>query len=157
MVQTWLPLPSFKDSIRVLNMEHLGLQRYHVLEVMEYFHDVEVSQLPGDYEPHDLRDHPIIEMWAGYELQLCEYGLEACEEWQLRRGKRDSFYEKLSYHLEWATTEDALMHKPNWFGDVELHLSHQAALLRADRTYYSSQFLADGDRAMVWPRSDHAT
>lgn len=157
MICTWLPLPSFKDSVQALSDEHLGLQRIHVLEIMEYFHDVEVSQLSSDYQKHDLYEHPVTAMWHGYDLQLIEYGLEACEEWATRKGRRDPFYEKLANHLEWATHEDAIMHKPNWFGDVDFHLSHQAALLKRDRDHYKSYFMADTERALIWPESDYAT
>lgn len=157
MVQTWLPLPSYVDSIHTLTDTDLGLQRIHVLEILEHFHDVEVSQLPKDYEAHDLRDHPIILMWAGYEMQLCEYGLVCSEEWMMRKGRRDWIYKRIADHLNWATSEDAEMNKPNWFGDVDFHLSHQAALLRKNRTHYSRYFVADGERQLVWPASDHAS
>jgi hypothetical protein len=158
MIQTWLPLPNFTDSIATLRTEELGLQRYHVLEIMEHFHTPENSQMPADYDDwHNLDGHPIVGMWTGYELQLVEYGLEVCEEWSRRRGKADPFHQKLSYHLDWAMTEEAVMAKPNWFGDVDFHLSHQAALLKKDRKHYSRYFLADGARNIVWPVSDHAS
>lgn len=160
MINTWLPLPSYKDSIATLTDDHLGLQRIHVLEIMETFHEVEVTQLPVTYETHDLvsAEHPILDMWRGYELQLVEYGLVCCEEWTARKGRRDPVYEKLSRHMGWATTEDASFAKPNWFGEVEFHLSHQAALIRADKQHYSKHFMDDGDRHMIWPESDrHAS
>lgn len=157
MIQTWLPLPSYGDSIQALSDKDLGPQRLHVLEILEYFHDVEVSQLPDNYKYHDLVDHPITDMWIGYELQLCEYGLVCCEEWAQRRGRRDTIYNKISQHLDWATSEDAAMSKPNWFGEVDFHLSHQAALLKKDRSHYSRYFLADGDREIIWPVSNYAS
>lgn len=155
MIQTWLPLPSFAESVAHLKNEHLGVQRLHVLEILEYFHDPEDSQLPYGYQNHALDDHPILDMWRGYELQLCEYGLEACEEWARRKNKRiDPFYDKIGLHMEWANTDEAFMHKPNWFGDVDFHISHQAALLRLDKSWYSVYFKADTDRSVVWPESD---
>jgi hypothetical protein len=160
MLTTWLPLPSFKDSVKSLNNAHLGLQRIQVLELMETFHAIpeDESQLPDSYISHDLDpddDEPILNMWRGYELQLIEYGLECCEEYQLRKGKRDKIYKKLSAHLEWATTEDASFAKPNWFGDVDFHLSHQAELVRLDPKHYRPQFIVDVERELVWPLSDH--
>lgn len=155
MFQTWLPLPSFTDSVAHLKENHLGVQRLHVLELLEHFHDPEESQLPYNYQKHALDDHPIVDMWRGYELQLCEYGLEVCEEWTRRKSRRiDPFYNKISLHLEWANTEEAYMHKPNWFGDVDFHISHQAALLRLDNKWYSAYFKADPARSVVWPESD---
>lgn len=159
MLQTWLPLPSFKDSLQTLRTAELSLQRYHILEVLEYFHQPEETQLPADYDDHgDLDGHPLTTMWKGYELQLIEYGMQTCEEWAMRRGKQDPFYDKLSNHLQWASdSDDANMSKPNWFGDVDFHLSHQAALLRINRKHYSSYFVADGERPIIWPVSDYAT
>jgi hypothetical protein len=90
-------------------------------------------------------------------MQLCEYGLEACEEWATRKGRRDPYYERIANHLDWATHEEAEMLKPNWFGNVDFHLSHQAALLRLDRAHYSSYYMADVDRDLIWPASDHAS
>ena len=157
MLMTWLPLPSFKDSVTCLSDEHLGSLRYHVLEIMEYMHQPEDSQLPISYTGHEVyEDSPIIQMWKGYELQLIEYGLEACEVWAARHNDKNKMYEKLSLHLDWAATEDANMGKPNWFGEIEFHLSHQAELLRQDRMFYKEHFSWDGDRPLVWPVSDVA-
>lgn len=156
MIQTWLPLPDFTESVRALSDEHLGLQRLHVLELMEHFHDVDVSELPAGYETYNVTGHPIERMWAGYELQLCEYGLECCDEWTQRKGKRDWIYDKLARHLDWATSEDANMNKPNWFGNVDFHYAHQAALVRLDENHYRPQFLVSPERPMLWPESDDA-
>jgi hypothetical protein len=156
MIQTWLPVPSFHDSAELLSDAHLDLQRYHVLELLEYYHEPEESQLPIAYDGNQLDDHPIVDMWRGYELQLCEYGFEVCEEWAKRfpLGK-EIFYQKISYHLEWANTEDALMHKPNWFGEIEFHESHQYALLKLDPEYYGTYFFNESDGPVIWPRSDY--
>lgn len=160
MILTWLPLPSFRDSVRALADEQLGPQRLHVLHIIEYLHDVEVSDLPTDYDRTDcmIGDDPSLcksaAMWEGYEMQLLEYGLEACDEWASRKGKRDRLYEPLMKHLDWATSETSKMEKPPWFGDVNLHLSHQAALVRLDPTYYRSSFLVDPERKLVWPEAD---
>lgn len=156
MIQTWLPLPSFADSVSVLSDEHLDIQRVHVLELLEYFHEPEVSQLPFFYEGHELNPQsPIVLMWVGYELQLAEYGLQACEEQALRKDKDDPFFAKINKHMEWALNDDSVLSKPNWFGNVDFHLSHQAELLREDRRHYEQHFLHDGDREMIWPKSDY--
>lgn len=158
MIQTWLPVPEFAESIRVLNAEHLAVQRLSVLEVIEWIHtiDPEDSRLPDDYVVSDLDGHPILDMWKGYELQLIELGLMTCDEWAHRHGKRDPLHQAIANHLEWATTDEADFRKPDWFGDVEFHLGHQAELLRRDRDWYSAHFMAGEDRRMTWPRSKYA-
>lgn len=150
MIQTWLPLPSFKESVCALDDPELGLQRLHVLHVIECLHDVEASDLPDDY---DRSESPLqaAAMWDGYEMQLLEYGLEACDEWASRRGKRDRLYPPLAKHLDWATSETSKMEKPPWFGDVNFHLSHQAGLVRINPSFYTRTFLVDAGRPLVWP------
>jgi len=158
MIQTWLPLPDFAESARTLTDGHLQDQRLHVLELLEFYHSVEESQLPEEYEPHRLltNEAPIIRMWKGYVPQLAEYGLECCEEWGVRKAMLDPLYEHISFHLECAIGEEVDLTKPNWFGDVDFHLSHQAALLKKNRQHYQRYFMADGDRAVVWPVSKYA-
>lgn len=159
--QVWLPYPDVTNSVQCLSQVHLSLQRYYILEMMEVFHAIpeDSTALPDDYDPHHLAgsDHPILDQWIGYELTLCEIGLTACEEWQMRRGHQDPMYDKIRFHLECATTEDADFGKPNWWGDVEFHLSHQAALLREDKSHYKGYFLCDGDKGLVYPTSRYAT
>lgn len=157
-VQTWLPYPSFRESIRILNDSHLGLQRLHCLELLEALHDVEDSQLPDDYERHQMGyQSPICRMWIGYELQLCEYSLQVCDEYSMRKGKRDPIYDKILFHLEAATSDDADMGKPNWFGDIDFHQSHQANLVRLDKAYYTAYFKVNPGHSLQWPVSSHVS
>lgn len=162
IMQTWLPYPNFEESVKCLRLEELAIQRYQVLELMEEFHQVplEETQLPEDYKPHHLDDLEfigLITMWTGYELQLCEYGLVCCDEWQQRRSKRDPMYEKLDFHLMCASNcEDVDGTKPNWFGDVDFHLSHQAGLVRIAPAHYSSYFQVSAERPLEWPESKYA-
>ena len=158
MIQTWLPLPSYKDSIECLSREHLILQRLNILEIMEEFHAIpeEDSALPGDYDSHDLDGHPVLDMWKGHEVQLVELGLQTCEHYVKLTGKEDPLYQRLANHQEWATSEDADFSKPRWLGDVDFHLSHQSELLRRDREHYVAYFTEDRDRKLIWPQSQYA-
>lgn len=158
MINTWLPFPSFQDSTSCLSNEHLELQRLNILEIMEEFHSIpeEDSQLPGDYDTHDLDGHPVLDMWKGYEIQLTELGLMTCDEWSKRHNMTDPIYQRILNHQGWATTEDADFSLPNWFGEIDFHLSHQAELLRRDHDHYVEHFLRDGDRKLIWPQSNYA-
>jgi hypothetical protein len=158
--QVWLPFPDEIESLRCLNQVHLNSLRYNILELMETYHLVSQSdsKLPSNYERHPLieADHPILDQFVGFELWLAEYGLKACEEWQFRRGKHDPLYDHISMHLELAAGEDADMGKPNWFGEIDFHLSHQAALLREDESHYKGYFLVDRKKNLIIPRSTYA-
>lgn len=158
MIQTYLPLPSFRDSIKTLTDDDLRIQCAHVLEIMERFHCIEDSKLPKWYVPQipeGNEDAPILRMWRGYELQLCEYGLEACEEFQVRTSE-PGLYKKLVDHLEWAAGEESDFNKPNWFGEVEFHISHQAALVRHNQKHYGRLFRVDPAQPLEWPVSNYA-
>lgn len=159
--QIWLPEPDERRSLSQLNNEHLNELRWHILELVETFHRISPgdSALPDFYERHPLieADHPILEQFIGYEVWLIGYGMSACDEWQMRNGKRDPLYEALAHHMDIeASTDEPDPARPNWFGSVEFHLSHQAALLRADETHYKAYYMTGNARALVVPRSDHA-
>jgi hypothetical protein len=71
-------------------------------------------------------------MWEGYEPSLAEYGRVVCVEWR-RRGYKDTLlptFEPLS---------DARL-KPDWLGDMRLHISHQSNLIRKDKEFYTPKF-----------------
>lgn len=116
---------------------------------MNFFHEVEGSN-------YDLRFHPVIPMWKGYEPQLCEYGLVVCEEWK-SRGNPDNCYDQIAYHMDMAAGEEAVLTKPNWWGDVDFHVSHQAALVRYDPGYYLKIFKVERNLPLIWPVSDRAS
>ena len=160
MVQVWLPLPSFRDSLRTLSDEQLRVQRIDIIRLMDSFHEVQESELPRELTSRVSAQSPIYKMWRGYEMQLCEYGLHACEEWNNRapvKKEAYDFYRMISNHLDWATGEESDMGKPNWFGDVDVHISHQAALVRLNPDHYRKYFKVDEGLPLVWPVSRYAT
>jgi hypothetical protein len=161
MMQVWLPLPSFTDSVRTLSNTHLWRVRIDVIKLMDSYHEVQESELPvGLRSPYQIDEsEPLYKMWHGYEMQLCEYGLEACEEYTNRPSTPSedfNLYEIISHHLDWATGEESDMGKPNWFGDVDVHISHQAALVRLDPDHYSKYFKVDQSLPLEWPKSRYA-
>lgn len=158
MIQVWLPLPSFKDSARTLSTSDLKKQRVDVVNLMDAFHEVAESELPRHEQESVRSDSPLYRMWYGFEMQLCEYGLEVCEEYDRRVGKNGpvDYYAIIARHLDWATGEESDMSKPNWFGDVDIHLSHQAALVRSDPEWYGKWYRVDTSLQLVWAWSKHA-
>lgn len=159
MIQTWLPLPDFRQSLASLHDEDLERVRWNVLYLLEKFHDVEQTELPMHYRATVTRlvvHSPIWQMWQGHEVQLAEYGLEACEEFSVRHHGPDPVYELIQFHQESAISENNDMGKPVWFGDVDFHLGHQSALLKLRPAFYRGVFI-DSSHPLVWPRSAHAT
>lgn len=144
-MQTFLPYPDFAESAAALDRQRLGKQRVEVVQILNVLHQVD--------DKTGWANHPVMKMWRGHEPQLCEYGIEICEEWT-RRGYEDNCQAKIEWHLDCATSGDFTMEKPKWFGDVEFHLSHQSNLLRKDPEWYGKIFVGiPSDLPYIWPEA----
>jgi len=118
---TFLPLPSFEESAKVLDRRRLGCQRGECLLLLK--------TLAGE----DTRwiNHPIISMWRGHEQALAVYGCSICVEWK-RRGYKDSTHERI---MDYMDSEKYPIVYPVW--DERLYASHRAALLYKAPEWYS--------------------
>lgn len=144
-VNTFLPYPDYTLSAAVLDDKRLGKQRVEVLQILNTLHEIPTES----GKPRGWSNHPAVRMWRGCELQLCEYGLVITEEWK-RRGFKDTCYNKIRQHLDWA--EGGNMLKPIWFGDVDFHDSHKSNLLRKDPDHYGKFFQhVPADLPYIWP------
>lgn len=139
-MQTFLPYPDYTMSAHVLDRQRLGKQRVEVLQILNVLHEIKTGY----------KNHPAVKMWSGCELQLTEYGLVICEEW-ISRGYKDTCFEKIKQHQLWA--EGGNMLKPEWFGNLEFHLGHQATLIKKDPVYYGKIFegIDPDEHPVIWP------
>lgn len=119
-IQTFLPLPDFQESAKVLDNKRLGKQRVEAYQIMRV-----LAGLTKGW-----RNHPAVLMWRDYEPALYEYGRIVCVEWR-ERGFTDNLYDKFP---------NARVITPKWLGDMRLHISHQANLVRKDPEYYRRYF-----------------
>jgi hypothetical protein len=120
-MQTFLPLPDYKETARVLDYRRLGKQRVEAWQILKVLKGESVGW----------RNHPAVRMWAGYEDSLNEYGKEMCLEW-IKRGYNDTMLERFVCVGDPTT--------PAWLGDNRLHLSHQSNLIRKYPEYYKIHF-----------------
>lgn len=118
---TFLPLASFTRSAAVLDSRRLGKQRLEAMELLDAIRGLNPS----------LANHPAAEMWRGHERSLAEYGLAVCQEWK-KRGFADIM--ELDFKLALISLPPCEL--PSWFGDVRLHASHRANLVRKDPRWY---------------------
>lgn len=125
MVNTFLPYPNFKKSVRSLDFRRLGKQRIETKQIL--------GALRGEYEGWS--NHPATKMWEGYEGPLCIYGIRACEEW-ISRGYNDN---TLPFFEDMVQLYDTCM-VPWWVGMGTFHRSHQSNLIRKDAAHYGPQF-----------------
>jgi hypothetical protein len=78
-MQTFLPFPSFEQSLQSLDYRRLGKQRVETKQIL--------MALLG--ESKGWVNHPATKMWRGHEHALAEYGLLSCREWK-SRGYKDN-------------------------------------------------------------------
>lgn len=135
-MQTFLPLPDFRESAAVMDRLRLGKQRVEALQILRALADPE----------YGWQNHPAVRMWRGHAGALVRYGTAVCDEWT-SRGYRDGCRDKIAVMADPATASD-----PPWLGDDEFHASHRAALLLKDPDHYGRFGWAEEPAYdYVWP------
>lgn len=131
-MQTFLPLPSFRPSVSVLDTKRLGKQRVECVQIL--------NALEG--RSRGWVNHPATRMWRGYERALRQY-LRACIlEW-VSRGYQNTIP---------LPERDDCCPMPPWLGNPEFHASHRSNLLRKDPAYYGAAgWTEPHDLPYVWP------
>jgi len=115
VMQTFLPYPDFRRSLRILDFRRLGKQRLEASQL--------IRAITGGV---GWSRHPAARMWSGYLNALKLYYNLAIEEW-VRRGYRN--------RMKKMIIEGEIV-LPPWVGDEAFHASHRSNLLRKDPVYY---------------------
>lgn len=148
-MQTFLPLPSFRESARCLDNKRLGKQRLECKQILLCLGVPIGEHVPGK---KGWRNHPAVLMWSGYEVALLTYAIVVCREWASRRFKdklRAEFGAAYSRLRPTVITNEY----PPWFGDRDFHASHRSNLLRKDFKHYSRHGWQEPiDLPYIWPR-----
>jgi Pyrimidine dimer DNA glycosylase len=88
-------------------------------------------------------------MWRGHAGALLDYGIAVCLEW-VSRGYNDTMYDRFVTMSEEVDLGESF-HYPTWWGGP-IHMSHQAALVRKDPTFYRPIFPdVDDTIPYFWP------
>lgn len=132
-MQTFLPLPDFAASARVLDRQRLGKQRVEAWML----HDILVNP---DSRWWRWRPHPVVRMWRGHEEALAAYFWTMVEEWT-RRGYRSTIV---------LPRPVAPVAMPPWLGDERLHASHRSNLLRKLPEWYGRFGWREGPEQPYW-------
>jgi hypothetical protein len=147
-MQTFLPLPSFRRSAAVLDNKRLGKQRVECKQILLCL------GLPiGTHTPSGSRwrNHPAVQMWAGYETALLVYSIVMCREWR-RRGFTDNLCREFEHRYAIVRPTITTNKYPPWFGDANFHASHRGNLLRKDYAHYSKfGWMEEIHLPYVWP------
>lgn len=134
-MQTFLPLPDFVETAKVLDWRRLGKQRCEAWQI--------IQALCGGT---GWVNHPAVKMWRGHVSCLAAYGVTICDEW-ISRGYRDTMRQRFGPYLVDEPTP------PRWLGDSAFHLAHRSNLLRKNLAHYR-QFWPDDpdDLPYIWPQ-----
>lgn len=139
MVNTFLPLPDFRESLLSLDKRRLGKQRLEAYQIINFLLGTPLGSGKG------YANHPAKEMWKGYTNALIEYYNICLEVWVERGGKNE---------MKPFTIEGEIVYPP-WFGVMEFHYSHQAALIRKEPAAYLPLFdtlpIAYLSLGYLWP------
>jgi hypothetical protein len=137
-MQTFLPLPTPKESAQVLDRHRLGKQRVEAVQIART-----LLKLNDGW-----RNHPAVKMWKGYEAYLIKiYLRDIMDEW-ISRGYRN---EKCEQHFIQLSELVGDSIKPYWI-DNDFCISHQSNLVRKKPEYYRQFFPnVPDDLEYVWP------
>ena len=154
-MQTFVPNIEYGRCAADLDVSRLGKQRSETLQILD-------SIVNGT----GYVNHPVNQMWVGYEPSLITYGLVICHEWRIVRGHSDSTWGQLA---KWAQEFDMLAvdstrdpdtwpapaERPPWLGDKWVHRSHRSNLIRKVPHLYGKKYPGTfEDMPYFWPHND---
>jgi len=133
-MQTFLPLPNLKNSLKSLDSRRLGKQRVEAFQILNI--------LLNRTESKGWRNHPTVKMWKGHENALKLYLNKAIKLWVAKGYKNTMKLEVIEGKIIFQS----------WFGNEEFHASHRGNLLRKDFEFYSKNgWTESSNLEYVWP------
>lgn len=145
-MQTFLPLPSFSNSLVILDRKRLGKQRVEARQIFDTLQKMKDNNRPAKIA---WENHPAVRMWENYEEALKYYHDLAIHEWA-RRGYNNT----MPLLLPSKTVHDLInmpkFFEPWWFGNHAFHASHRSNLLRKDYGFYSKNGWTEPPTLPYW-------
>jgi len=133
-MQTFLPYPNLKKSLKVLDNRRLGKQRVEAFQILNI--------LLNRTDKKGWKNHPAVKMWQGYENALKLYFNKSVKLWISRGYKNNMKLENI----------DGKIILPKWFGNKKFHYSHRGNLLRKDKKFYSKFGWKESEKLYyIWP------
>lgn len=134
-MQTFLPLPNFKKTSKVLDNARLNKQ---ITEAWEIYN---VLKYPIEYQ--GWHKHPAVKMWVGRPATLLVYGIWCWNEW-INRCQAGLIHRGNPLHKSGLQMYNELQKEysncrkpyPVWFGDYDFHSCHRAVLLGKKYDWY---------------------
>jgi hypothetical protein len=142
-MQTFLPFPDFKVSVKCLDNKRLGKQRVEAKQILDV--------LEGRKE--GWKNHPAVKMWKGYEEALKFYINCCIDEWISRKNKKGEPFKNTMEYYHTVLDDEEYLEYPWWFGKDKFHESHRSNLLRKDYSFYSKYgWIELTNLPYVWPK-----
>jgi hypothetical protein len=136
-MQTFLPVPDFYESAKILDYRRLGKQRLEAKQLIDCLQGDSIGWV----------NHPACKMWEGYIPALKEYLRIVIFEW-IQRGYKNTMI------MPDINKEAPL---PYWMGNSVFHDSHKSNLLRKDFAHYSKyNWYVEDNLPYFWPKSQFA-
>jgi len=133
-MQTFLPLPDFVDTAKVLDWRRLGKQR---VEAMQIIKAIEIGK--------GWVNHPATKMWTPYVDALKLYHNIIIQEW-IERGYKNNMT------LYCISSEPEM---PWWLGIDDFHKTHQSMLVQKLPEHYEKFFPnVDKNLEYLWQSRD---
>jgi len=133
-MQTFMPYPNIKNSLKSLDSRRLGKQRVEAFQILNI--------LLNRTKTKGWRNHPAVKMWKGYENALKLYFNKALKLW-IAKGYKNTMKQEII---------EGKIVLPKWFGKEEFHASHRSNLLRKDEEFYSKfGWNEKNNLAYCWP------
>jgi hypothetical protein len=134
-MQTFVPWPVFSYSAYVLDMKRLNKQITEAKQILNAL-DRKRKGITAGWQ-----NHPAVRMWEGFEMALMNYHNACVLQWWDR-----------GYSSHDLLEQHAVFDYPDWWGDVAIHQSHQANLVRKDPDFYAPRFPGvEPSDVYVWP------
>lgn len=148
-MQTFLPLPTFRESAACLDSKRLGKQRVECKQILLCLGISIGAHKPGNKT--GWRNHPAVLMWTGYEPALLVYSIVMCREW-VRRGYNDNLTPEFMDAYRRERKKIQTNPYPPWVGNTVFHTSHRSNLLRKDEEFYRAHGWNEPiDLPYYWP------
>lgn len=164
MVTTFVPVPSVRESLKILDTERLGKQRSEIKIILAALTGVRFKVWRGEYgvvlpEKRGYKNHSVTRMWRGHEWALAEFGRLNYQVWANRFGhpieKGSKGYDTLIDMVlwkQWLEERGASKELPEWWGDEAVHSSHRSVLLSKDEEFYRKYgWTEPAEYKYVWP------
>jgi hypothetical protein len=133
-MQTFLPYPNLKKSLKTLDSRRLGKQRVEAFQIL----NILLERTNGS----GWKNHPAVKMWAGYENALKLYLNKSIKLWVSKGYKNNMKFEVIEGKIRF----------PPWFGNTEFHAAHRSNLLRKNVEFYSQYgWNEPNDLEYIWP------